>query len=51
MERNSCSNPPVSIAQWIPHSLGAFCSHHHRPAREASPGAIARVQGAHPIDV
>ena len=48
---SSCSKPPVSIAQWMPHSFGAFVSHHQRPARVASPGAIARVQGAQPIEV
>ncbi len=48
---SSCSKPPVSIAQWMPHSLGAPLSHHQRPARACSPGAIARVQGAQPIDV
>ena len=48
---SSCSSPPVSTAQWIPHSFGAFASHHQRPARPASPGAIARVHGAQPIEV
>ena len=48
---SSCSKPPVSIAQCMPHSFGAFVSHHQRPARAGSPGAIARVQGAQPIDV
>jgi hypothetical protein len=48
---SSCSNPPCSIEQCIPHSFGAFVSHHQRPARSPSPGAIARVQGAQPIDV
>ena len=48
---SSCSNPPVSIEQCIPHSLGAPVSHHQRPARVGSPGAIARVQGLQPIDV
>ena len=41
----------ISIAQCIPHSFGAFVSHHHRPARAGSPEAIARVQGAQPIEV
>src|SRR5215469_6721868 len=35
---------------WSPHSLLSSCSHHHRPARSGSPGPMARVQGAHPID-
>src|SRR2546422_237176 len=48
---SSCSKPPVSMAQWIPHSFGAFSSHHQRPVRAGAPGAIARVQGAQPIDV
>src|SRR4029453_8605866 len=48
---SSCSRPPVSTAQWIPHSFGAFSSHHQRPSRPVSPGAIERVQGAQPIDV
>ena len=48
---SSCSKPPVSIAQCMPHSFGAFDSHHHRPARVGSPGAIARVQGEQPIEV
>src|SRR5437763_996970 len=39
MAWSSCSKPPVSIAQWMPHSLGAFTSHHQRPARVCSPGA------------
>ncbi len=30
---SSCSRPPLSIAQWMPHSFGAFVSHHQRPAR------------------
>src|SRR5436190_3176724 len=37
--------------QWIPHSLSVSRSHHHRPARSGSPGRIARVHGAHPIEV
>src|SRR5216683_879390 len=48
---SSCSNPPVSIAQFIPHSLGAPVSHHHRPERASSPAPVARVHGAHPMDV
>ena len=48
---SSCSRPPLSIEQWMPHSFGAPDSHHQRPARLASPGAIARVHGAQPIDV
>ncbi len=48
---SSCSKPPVSIAQWMPHSFGAFVSHHQRPARDCSPGATARVHGAQPIEV
>jgi hypothetical protein len=35
----------------MPHSFGAFDSHHQRPARLASPAEIARVHGAQPIDV
>ena len=35
---SSCSSPPVSTAQWMPHSFGAFASHHQRPSRPASPG-------------
>jgi hypothetical protein len=35
----------------MPHSFGAFVSHHQRPARSSSPSAIARVHGAQPIDV
>ena len=35
----------------IDHDHGAIDSHHQRPSRDASPGAIARVHGAHPIDV
>ena len=35
---------------WIPHSLFSGSSHHQRPARGCSPGLIARVQGAQPID-
>src|SRR5438128_729048 len=50
MAWSSCSKPPVSIAQWMPHSFGAFSSHHQRPARFGSPGWIARVQGAPPIE-
>ena len=45
----SCSKPPVSRGQWMPHSLGAFVSHHQRPARASSPSAVARVQGAQPM--
>ena len=30
---SSCSKPPVSIAQCMPHSFGASVSHHQRPAR------------------
>ena len=45
----SCSKPPVSIGQWIPHSLGAPTSHHHRPALSSSPGATGRVQGSQPM--
>jgi hypothetical protein len=48
---SSCSRPPLSIEQWIPHSFGAFDSHHQRPARDGSSGLIARVHGAHPIDL
>ena len=48
---SSCSKPPVSIEQCMPHSFGASVSHHQRPARAGSPGAIARVQGAQPIEV
>ena len=33
------------------HSLSEFPSHHQRPARSFSPGAVARVHGAQPIDV
>src|SRR5579863_889541 len=36
--------------QCSPHSFLASCSHHHRPARSGSPAAMARVQGAQPID-
>jgi hypothetical protein len=38
------------MEQWIPHSLGAFVSHHQRPARLGSSSAIARVHGAQPIE-
>ena len=48
---SSCSKPPVSIEQCIPHSFGASVSHHQRPARVGSSGPIARVHGAQPIDV
>ena len=48
---SSCSSPPVSTAQWMPHSFGAFTSHHQRPSRPDSPSAIARVHGAQPIEV
>ena len=48
---SSCSKPPVSIAQCMPHSFGAPVSHHQRPARTGSPFATGRVQGAQPIDV
>src|SRR5207302_4927766 len=48
---SSCSKPPCSIEQCMPHSLGAFVSHHQRPARSSSPSPIARVQGAQPIEV
>ena len=50
-EFSSCSRPPLSTEQWMPHSFGAPDSHHQRPSREASPGLIARVHGAQPIDV
>ena len=43
--------PPCSIEQCIPHSFGAFDSHHQRPARFGSPAATGRVHGAQPIDV
>jgi len=33
---------------WMPHSDLARPA--QRPARESSPGATARVQGAHPIE-
>ena len=33
-----------------PHSRPQSLSHHHRPARMSSPGWIARVQGAQPIE-
>src|SRR6516225_10312634 len=33
-----------------PHSFFASSSHHQRPARSSSPGAIGRVQGAHPME-
>ncbi len=32
-----------------PHSLDSGDSHHQRPARTSSPGAMARVQGAQPM--
>ena len=41
----------LSTEQWIPHSFGAFDSHHQRPARDGSSGPVARVQGAQPIDL
>ena len=50
MAWSSCSNPPVSIAQCMPHSFGAPVSHHQRPARTGSPSATGRVQGWQPID-
>ena len=43
---SSCSKPPCSIEQCMPHSFGAFDSHHQRPARSSSSGPIARVHGA-----
>ena len=44
---SSCSRPPLSIEQWMPHSFGAPDSHHQRPARLASPGCDrARARGA-----
>ena len=49
MAFSSCSKPPCSIEQCMPHSLGAFVSHHQRPARSSSPSPIARVQGAQPM--
>ena len=49
--RSSCSSPPVSIAQWMPHSFGAPVSHHQRPARRSSPFCVGRVHGAQPIEV
>src|SRR5438270_1963487 len=48
---SSCSNPPCSIEQCMPHSFGAFFSHHQRPARSSSPASVARVHGAQPIEV
>src|SRR4029077_12156349 len=48
---SSCSKPPVSIAQCIPHSFGAPVSHHQRPDRGSWPSGTARVHGAHPIDL
>ena len=49
MAASSCSKAPVSTGQWMPHSLGAFVSHHQRPARGSSPGLVARVQGVQPM--
>ena len=43
---SSCSKPPVSMEQCMPHSLGAPCSHHQRPARGSSPAVVGRVQHA-----
>src|SRR5258707_7083778 len=33
-----------------PHSLAPLRSHHQRPLRSGSPGLMARVQGAQPIE-
>ena len=35
----------VGADTWSPHSLALSFSHHQRPARESSPGVIARVHG------
>ena len=43
------TNPPVSTGQCIPHSFGAFFSHHQRPARRSSPGFVTLVQGRQPM--
>ena len=37
------------LAEWTEEEVSD--SHHQRPARVGSPGAIARVHGAQPIDV
>ena len=36
--------------EWSPHSFLLSSSHHQRPARSDSPGVIARVHGAQPMD-
>ena len=41
----------LSGVQCRPHSFTAPSSHHQRPARSSSPGPVARVHGAHPMDV
>ena len=49
-----CAGAPPSrrYDRWLcsPHSFLSSSSHHQRPARSGSPGAIARVQGAQPIE-
>src|SRR4029077_14832002 len=42
--------PGTSMGGWSRHSLWVSLSHHQRPARSCSPGLVARVHGAHPID-
>ena len=39
-----------SAATCSPHSFLSSFSHHQRPARSGSPGLIARVQGAQPME-
>ena len=43
--------PATSIGGCRRHSLCVSLSHHQRPARSCSPGWVARVQGAQPIDM
>src|SRR5579884_3531160 len=38
-----------SGVKWMPHSLSASISHHHRPARRSSPAWTARVHGSQPM--
>ena len=40
----------VPFTGWRPHSLLSGFSHHQRPARGCSPGWMARVHGAQPIE-
>ena len=43
---SSCSKPPVSIEQCIPHSFGAPVSHHQRPERGSSSSATCPGAGS-----